>query len=81
MAVVQKPENLQLVKRTLSDHFGGGFDLTLQLDKAAKETAADGEQSALRPVNSKELMEKSPRLKALVDKVDGEIIGVRKVDE
>jgi len=27
------------------------------------------------------LIEKSPRLKALIEKVDGEVIGVRKVDE
>lgn len=81
MAVVQKPENLQLITRTLSDHFGETMAVALDLDRNAAPDPVDGEQNGLKKVNSKELIEKSPRLQRLIEKVDGEVIGVRPVQE
>jgi DNA polymerase-3 subunit gamma/tau len=81
MAVVQKPENLQLITRTLTDHFGDTMAVSLELDKKTTPEPVDGEQNGLRKVNSKELIEKSPRLQRLIEKVDGEVIGVRPVQE
>ena len=81
MAVVQKPDNLQLITSTLSDHFGDTMAVAVELDQNARANPAAGEQNGIKKVNSKELVDKSPRLQRLIEKVDGEVIGVRPVKD
>ena len=81
MAVVQKPDNLQLIVRTLSDHFGDAMTVAVDLDKSVEAEAVSGEPNGAKAVNSKELIERSPRLQRLIEKVDGEVIGVRSVKD
>jgi hypothetical protein len=75
---VQKGPNLKLISELLSEHFEADLSIRFELDPRAKGAEAPAGTDR-KSFNAAELLEKSPRLKSLVDKVDGEIIGVRKV--
>jgi DNA polymerase-3 subunit gamma/tau len=78
LQVVQKGPNLKLISELLSEHFEADLSIRFELDPRAKGAEAPAGTDR-KSFNAAELLEKSPRLKSLVDKVDGEIIGVRKV--
>ena len=82
MKVVQKPENLKLISRTLADHFGTNFQVTCSIDETMEvPSSADEGIPRLKKVDAEKLIERSPRIRSLLEKVDGEIIGVRKIEE
>jgi len=81
LQLVRKPENLQLLTRSLREHFRANLRITVDMDTS--QTAP--ERSREQKVTDKEAIDKmvanSPRLQHLLEKVNGEIIGVRKVKE
>lgn len=78
LQVVQKGPNLKLIGQMLSEHFAADLGIRFELDPEAKAVEAPGGTDR-KSFNAAELLKKSPGLRNLVDKVDGEIIGVRKV--
>ena len=74
--IVQSSENLGILSGALRDYFKAPVTVTLA-DSPARES-----ESSVSPqekaVDVHQLIEKSPRLKQLIEKVDGEILGVRK---
>ncbi|MEW5796164.1 MAG: DNA polymerase III subunit gamma/tau [Candidatus Zixiibacteriota bacterium] len=77
--LVTKPENLKLIEQTLRDCFKASLSITFEIDQQKVEPA---ESSPEKPkVDPKELVERSPRLKGLVDMVNGEIIGIKKAED
>ncbi len=77
LQVVQKAPNLKLIGEMLSEHFAANLSIRFELDPQATAVEAPGGADR-KSFNAAELLQKSPRLKSLVDKIDGEIIGVRK---
>ncbi|MEW6050044.1 MAG: DNA polymerase III subunit gamma/tau [Candidatus Zixiibacteriota bacterium] len=79
MQLVLKVENLNATIRALREHFKANVTLKVEIDRSKEHPnppLAKGEQPK---VDIKKLVEESPRLKQLIDKVDGEVIGVKKV--
>ncbi len=78
--LVGKPDNMNLILSSLREHFRAGltvrFDVDMEKDYARPEQATNTVSST----DARQLVDKSPRLKKLIELVDGEIIGVKKHD-
>jgi len=80
LELVTKPEHLKLILQTLRDCFRASLTVKFEIDKQKPEPASD--DSNKRPaVDPQKLVDSSPRLKSLLDKVNGEIIGVKKAED
>jgi DNA polymerase III subunit gamma/tau len=77
--LVTKTENLALIVRALRDHYKANVTITFEIDREREHPAAADKAANDRP-DPKQLVERSPRLKSILEKVDGEIIGIRKVE-
>jgi DNA polymerase-3 subunit gamma/tau len=73
MLLVSKPDNLKLIHQTLREHFKANLTVQFAIDRkiAEKKPAVDPQ----------ELVNSSPRLKSLLDRVDGEIVGIKKITD
>ncbi|RME27784.1 MAG: hypothetical protein D6800_04615 [Candidatus Zixiibacteriota bacterium] len=80
LQVVKKDGNLKAILEELRNHFGGYVQLEMFLDKNSAPPPVTTE-SRMRRVDPKELLEKSPRLRRLVEKVNGEIIGIKDMND
>lgn len=79
--LVNKPDNLNLLMRVLREHYHTPLKVTVAVDRN-RGSDGNGETKPARPkVDPRELLERSPRLKNLVEKVNGEIVGIRKVND
>jgi len=75
--VVEKPSNLGLITDCLKDQFAANLSITFDTDPQKETGPTDIEKKRRNGVDVKKLLENSPRLQMLVDKVEGEIIEVR----
>jgi len=79
--IVDKTASLSLIGEALSHHFEAGLRIGFDLDPNARPPRSEAGADRERRIDVKQLMDKSPRIRALVEKVDGEIIGVRKAND
>jgi hypothetical protein len=79
--LVQKPESTQTITNALRDYYKTNLTVRFDIDMSKEYPAGYVEQSAQKAVDPVKLVESSPRLKRLLDKVDGEIIGIKKVEQ
>jgi hypothetical protein len=79
--LASKPDNVNLIIRVLRDHFRTGLKVRMTLNRDRSSGGGNGESARRQKVDPEELLKRSPRLKSLVEKVNGEIIGIRKIDE
>jgi DNA polymerase-3 subunit gamma/tau len=73
-----KADNLKLIEQTLRECFRANLTVSFEIDHQ-KQDAGDGAETKTK-IDPKELVEQSPRLKSLLEKVDGEIIGIKKAE-
>jgi hypothetical protein len=78
--LVSKPDNLNLMMRVLREHFKTGLKVRVSVDPNRGGNGRNDSKAVNPKVDPQELLERSPRLKSLVDKVDGEIVGIRKIN-
>ena len=68
-----------VILKALRDHFRANLTVKFDIDSDAESTPSlTEEKSANAKIDPKKLIESSPRLKYVVEKVDGEIIGIKK---
>jgi len=79
--LVQKPENQAIIVRALRDHFHALVSIRFDIDQNQEHSAQASEKASQNRIDPRKLVEESPRLKYLVDKVDGEIIGIKKLSQ
>ncbi len=79
LQLVRKPENLSLLAATLREHYRANLGISVDIDpnRPGPETANDSRGMNKEAIDK--MVANSPRLRMLLDKVDGEVIGVRKV--
>ena len=77
--LVTKPDHLRLIQRTLRDCYRANLTVSFDIDHN-KQESLDGDGEKKPEVDPQKLVENSPRLKNLLEKVDGEIIGIKKAD-
>lgn len=76
MQLANKPDNLRLIQQVLKEHFHAALDVELALDRTLK---ADNPGRQQKKVDPTELVRNSARLRSILDRVDGEIIGVKQL--
>jgi DNA polymerase III subunit gamma/tau len=74
--ITQSPEQFGILSNALRDYFRAPITITMA------DTPATDSETTLPPqekaVDVNQLIDKSPRLKQLIERVDGEVLGVRK---
>jgi DNA polymerase-3 subunit gamma/tau len=78
--LVQKQENQAVILKALRDHFRSNVTVKFDIDSTREHPSLAEERNAGAKIDPKKLIESSPRLKYVVDKVDGEIIGLKKIE-
>jgi hypothetical protein len=81
MELVQKADNLSLILKTLRDHYKANLTLRFSIDPEKENPVAADDKPARKKIDTAKLVESSPRLKMLMEKVDGEIIGIKDVTD
>ena len=79
--LVQKAENHNVIMRALRDHFHALVTVKFDIDRTKEPPPQSADKTDAGRVDPKKLLESSPRLKFLVDKVDGDIIGIKKLSQ
>jgi hypothetical protein len=80
MLLVSKPDNLKLIHQTLREHFKANLTVQFAIDRKIADRGAENAEK--KPaVDPQELVNRSPRLKSLLDRVDGEIVGIKKITD
>ncbi|MBU0985602.1 MAG: hypothetical protein KKA42_17155, partial [candidate division Zixibacteria bacterium] len=79
MQLVTKPEASKSIQDALREHFQANLQVRFDIDEAKPANGSGKEKQPA--VDPKDLVKQSPRLKSLLAKVDGEIIGIKKVDD
>ena len=79
--LVQKPENTQTINNALRDYYRANVTVRFDIDLSKEYPAGFAEQPAGQKVDPAKLVENSPRLQKLLTKVDGEIVGIKKVEQ
>jgi exonuclease V gamma subunit len=80
LILVNKREHAELIGRTLREQYKTNLSISFAVDHAKADTD-ESDKKASRRVDPSRLLERSPRLRRLLERVDGEIVGIRKVDE
>jgi DNA polymerase-3 subunit gamma/tau len=78
--LVQKPENTQTIIGALRDYYRANVTVRFDIDLSKEYPTGFAEQPAGQKIDPAKLVENSPRLQKLLTKVDGEIIGIKKVE-
>ena len=77
--ILEQSENLKTINDDLKLFFQSNVYIKFEVDKELKMPENKGKKQVTREEVNR-MVDQSPRLKKLIDKVDGEIIGFRKVD-
>ncbi len=77
--IVQRAENLSLITSVLREHFKANISIRFEIDPDKPTPIRATEENNGSSVDLKKLVEESPRIRELMEKVNGEIIGVKKI--
>ena len=77
--VVEKADNLNLILGTLREHYKSNLSIKFEIDPEKNRPSNSLGNNSLSKEDVDKLVENSPRLKKLIERVDGEVIGIRKV--
>ncbi|MEE8404124.1 MAG: hypothetical protein V3S17_01900, partial [candidate division Zixibacteria bacterium] len=80
--IIERPDNFRLITEDLRTFFESNVTLKLEIDDhlSAAPTATPAMKSSITRDEVEKLVSNSPRLKKLIEDVDGEIIGIKKLD-
>ncbi|MEE8149377.1 MAG: hypothetical protein V3T75_02875, partial [candidate division Zixibacteria bacterium] len=80
--IIERPENFRLITEDLRLFFDSNVSLKLEVDDRQSATPAPTptKKNGMSRAEVEKLVENSPRLKKLIEDVDGEIIGVKKTE-
>jgi len=79
--VVEKPDYMSKIIAELREYFKTNVGIRFTLDTNKKPSAMPRPERKIEKVDSKEILAKNGKLKKLVEKFDGEIIGVKDSDD
>ncbi len=77
--IVEKNDNINLITESMSEHFQAKLSIKFTLDKnnTSSQQRTDEKENANEKLN--ELVSNSSRIKNLIEKVEGTVIGIKKV--
>jgi DNA polymerase-3 subunit gamma/tau len=79
--IVQRGDNLSLIVAALREHYKANLSIAFDIDREKGTNSGNQKENILSKTEVDALVENSPRLKRLLTRVDGEIIGVRKTKD
>ncbi|MFQ5498455.1 MAG: DNA polymerase III subunit gamma/tau [Candidatus Zixiibacteriota bacterium] len=77
--ILEKPANLRFITSLVSEQYKAPLQFQIEVSSDEKADVPAAEISRAGP-DTQALIDRSPRLKALLEKVEGEIIGIQKVN-
>ncbi len=77
--LVQKPENTTAVNRALSEHFRANLRINVSIDPNHRSPEPKRQRKEYSKEEADKIVANSPRIQLLLKRVDGEVVGVRKV--
>lgn len=77
--LVARTDNFNLILRALEKHYEAKLTIKLSIDPNKEKPVQQENNRKDKPVDPDELIKGSPRLRSLLERVDGEIIGIKKV--
>ncbi len=77
--ILERPDNLRTITEDLRQFFQSPVGISFGIDRELKMPENNDKKQVTREQINR-LVDESPRLKKLIEKVDGEIIGIRKVE-
>lgn len=79
--VIEKPESKSIVEETLRDFYKIAVRIKFVIDSKIKTPVHTQKGPENLKIDAEDLFAKNPDLKKMVDRVDGEIVGRRKIDD
>ncbi len=76
--VVEKADNLSLILGALREHYRSNLSIKFEVDPEKTRLSNSFGNNSLSKEDVDKLVESSPRLKKLIERVNGEVIGIRK---
>lgn len=80
MKVLEKPEHKKNIEQHLGDFFKARISIKFFVDEKREDKFDTMDEKSSRLAETARLVENSPRLKKLIEQVDGEVIGVKKIE-
>lgn len=82
LQLVNKTDNLNLILKTLKEHYKANLSINFTIDPRLENPKLEQEEikKKVNNIDKNKLIENSPYLRQLLEKVDGEIIGVKKAE-
>lgn len=77
--LVEKPDNLSLILAALREHFRVNLSAKFDIDSNNSSTPPNDNKNRISNAEAKSIIDNSPRLRELIKKVDGEVIGIKKL--
>ncbi|UCD64842.1 MAG: DNA polymerase III subunit gamma/tau [Candidatus Zixiibacteriota bacterium] len=77
--IVERSENLKMIVSLLKEHFKANLAIRFDIDRSKEGTLEPEEEYNNVDTTVKESVEKSPRVARILEKVNGKIIGVKKI--
>ncbi len=77
--LVEKQDNIRVITDTLRDHFRANISIRFDIDNDKNSHSKEENEIETNNQSVAKLIEQSPRIKSLIEKVDGEIIGLKKI--
>jgi len=79
--VVEKPESKAVIEETLREFYGLTVRIDFELDKAQAAAPPTRGRPEPEQIDAEDLLEQDPDLRKMVEQIDGEIIGRRKIED
>lgn len=79
LQLVTRADNVKLICDALHDCYHASLTVKFEIDKLKQDPPEPGGKEKQK--SPQELLDSSPRLRSLLEKVDGEIIGVKKAED
>jgi len=80
MQLVTRPDSLSLIAKALREHYKANLSVEFVVDPAKQKAHDEQPENGLDKADAREIVESSPRLQKILKLVDGEIVGVKKIE-
>lgn len=79
--VVEKPNYMSIISSSLREFFKSNLKINFEIDVSKKPTAIPKPDSEPEKVDADKLLQDDEKLKNIVERFDGEVVGKKKVDD
>lgn len=78
--LVEKEDCATLIREVLREQYRAPLSVSFEIEGSDDPNSTDPSGQNEKKIDARKLIEESPRLRFLIDRVEGEIIGVKKIE-